>query len=314
MKKRLSAVLVTLVLLAAVLCAAGCVFSSTVPERYYSYQTDLTQGAGRQLYERYNGAAVSVEVARYETREFISGSVFAERKTYTGVYVSEDGWLALPAQAFIPAQYGINNFIYTAKVHRYYVKVTYLAQEGGQSVVKEAEKTFYADPNSAQTPVEGNVYYDEFGGVALVKMPVEGRAFVDVSAENCAAPVLGQKLFLFSFLPQLEVSAATGLISRITVSGQDFCMPENDLNWLFDYIPEGQEADYIVQGGFSAHDIGGMAVDEQGRAAGMVFSRLLAADAESQSQNEDVYGYACMADISCISALLQKAQGGGNAQ
>ena len=72
MKRRPLAALVLTALLLVAVCASGCVFSSTVPDTYYSYSVDLSAEAGRALFDRYDGAAVLVRVDLYEGEGTIS--------------------------------------------------------------------------------------------------------------------------------------------------------------------------------------------------------------------------------------------------
>ena len=63
MKKRVLAImLVAAALFAAASIFAACDFVGTVPDYYYSYEVDLTQEDGRDLYDRSGGAAGVGEV------------------------------------------------------------------------------------------------------------------------------------------------------------------------------------------------------------------------------------------------------------
>lgn len=70
MKKRVLAImLVAAALFAAASIFAACDFVGTVPDYYYSYEVDLTQEDGRELYDRYGGAAVYAKVTQHFRRE-----------------------------------------------------------------------------------------------------------------------------------------------------------------------------------------------------------------------------------------------------
>ena len=300
MKKHLLAIAFAVAaIFAAASFFAGCDFVGTVPDYYYSYNADLTQEAGRELYDKYNGSAVYVEVTRYE-RDVVVGY----RQFYfnsSAVYVSRDGWAALPAAGFVQSEY-------YRTVDRYSVNVIYFTEEGGTAVQHEQRFYFYENTYNGQlTPIEGNIFVDEEYGVALVKLPIEGRdesKYIPVLGNEGIAS-LGERLWLFSAMPDMQGAQGGGLISGALLSDSDVRI--NTQSYAADYVTTRSRAEYMLDGRFHKADLGGMAVNASGQPAGLVFSRIYS-DSGS-TQHDDIYGKACMADISHIADLLERAGG-----
>lgn len=302
MKRRPLAALVLTALLLVAVCASGCVFSSTVPDIYYSYSVDLSAEAGRALFDRYDGAAVLVRVDLYEGEGKFQ---LYRASTSTGVYVSEDGFLMLPAGAFVPERYDVN---------RCGITVTYFTENGA---VTSNRVWFYSYALGNNLTIDENIFLDEESGVALVKFPLEGRenVWMDVSEENAASFELSDELYLFSVLPAGAGNEGTRLLSLISVAGGEHRADQN--SYVYDNVPRGGRFDNIVNGHFSPCDVGGIAVDASGRVAGMVISRLMGrgnGDDAAMQQSDSIYGIAGMADVSRLSALLEAAQRSGYAQ
>ena len=302
MKRRPLAALVLTALLLVAVCASGCVFSSTIPDTYYSYSVDLSAEAGRALFDRYDGAAVLVRVDLYEGEGKFQ---LYRASTSTGVYVSEDGFLMLPAGAFVPERYDVN---------RCGITVTYFTENGA---VTSDRVWFYSYALGNNLTIEENIFLDEESGVALVKFPLEGRenVWMDVSEENAASFELSDELYLFSVLPEGASNEGTRLLSLISVAGGEHRADKN--SYVYDNVPRGGRFDNIVSGHFSPCDVGGIAVDASGRVAGMVISRLMGrgnGDDAAMQQSDSIYGIAGMADVSRLSALLEAAQRSGYAQ
>lgn len=302
MKRRPLAALVLTALLLVAVCASGCVFSSTVPDTYYSYSVDLSAEAGRALFDRYDGAAVLVRVDLYEGEGKFQ---LYRASTSTGVYVSEDGFLMLPAGAFVPERYDVN---------RCGITVTYFTENGA---VTSERVWFYSYALGNNLTIDENIFLDEESGVALVKFPLEGRenVWMDVSEENAASFELSDELYLFSVLPEGASNEGTRLLSLISVAGGEHRADKN--SYVYDNVPRGGRFDNIVSGHFSHCDVGGIAVDANGRVAGMVISRLMGrgnGDDAAMQQSDSIYGIAGMADVSRLSALLEAAQRSGYAQ
>lgn len=306
MKRRPLAALVLTALLLVAVCASGCVFSSTIPDTYYSYSVDLSAEAGRALFDRYDGAAVLVRVDLYEGEgSFRPVDKLHRESTSTGVYVSEDGFLALPAGAFVPERYDVN---------RCGVTVTYFTENGA---VTSDRVWFYSHALGNNLTIDGNIFLDEESGIALVKFPLEGRenVWMDVSEGNAASFELSDELYLFSVLPEGTGNEGTRLLSLISVAGGEHRADKN--SYVYDNVPRGGRFDNIVSGHFSPCDVGGIAVDASGRVAGMVISRLMGrgnGDDAAMQQSDSIYGIAGMADVSRLSALLEAAQRSGYAQ
>ena len=293
MKRRPLAALVLTALLLVAVCASGCVFSSTVPDTYYSYSVDLSAEAGRALFDRYDGAAVLVRVDLYEGEgSFRPVDKLHRESTSTGVYVSEDGFLALPAGAFVPEKYDVN---------RCGITVTYFTENGA---VTSDRVWFYSYALGNNLTIDENIFLDEESGVALVKFPLEGRenVWMDVSEENAASFELSDELYLFSVLPAGAGNEGTRLLSLISVAGGEHRADKN--SYVYDNLPRGGRFDNIVSGHFSPCDVGGIAVDASGRVAGMVISRIM-----GRGNGDD----AAMQQ-SDLSALLEAAQRSGYAK
>ena len=267
---------------------------------------DLSAEAGRALFDRYDGAAVLVRVDLYEGEgSFRPVDKLHRESTSTGVYVSEDGFLALPAGAFVPERYDVN---------RCGITVTYFTENGA---VTSDRVWFYSYALGNNLTIDENIFLDEESGVALVKFPLEERenVWMDVSEENAASFELSDELYLFSVLPEGTGNEGTRLLSLISVAGGEHRADEN--SYVYDNVPRGGRFDNIVNGHFSPCDVGGIAVDASGRVAGMVISRLMGrgnGDDAAMQQSDSIYGIAGMADVSRLSALLEAAQRSGYAQ
>ena len=219
--------------------------------------------------------------------------------------MSEDGFLALPAGAFVPERYDVN---------RCGITVTYFTENGA---VTSERVWFYSYALGNNLTIDGNIFLDEESGVALVKFPLEGRenVWMDVSEENAASFELSDELYLFSVLPAGASNEGTRLLSLISVAGGEHRADKN--SYVYDNVPRGGRFDNIVSGHFSPCDVGGIAVDASGRVAGMVISRLMGrgnGDDAAMQQSDSIYGIAGMADVSRLSALLEAAQRSGYAQ
>lgn len=303
MKKRVLAImLVAAALFAAASIFAACDFVGTVPDYYYSYEVDLTQEDGRELYDRYGGAAVYAKVTRYEEDRTTVYRQYSFNSA--GVYVTEDGWLALPAAAFVPTSF-------FSEVDRYSVRIYYSAEEDGETVTRYEQFYFYGTPYGDNAPIDGNIYVDEEYGVAIVKVPVEGRTnkYIPVTG-NTGIASLGEKLWLFSVMGDLQEPSGSGLISSVLLAGSDVRMYSGSHS--FDYVTTRSRAEYLLDGCFHSGDIGGVAVNKDGQAVGIIFSRIYS-DSGADQEN-DIYGKACMTDITHVVELLEQAAGGNDAQ
>ena len=219
--------------------------------------------------------------------------------------MSEDGFLALPAGAFVPERYDVN---------RCGITVTYFTENGA---VTSDRVWFYSYELGNNLTIEENIFLDEESGVALVKFPLEGRenVWMDVSEGNAASFELSDELYLFSVLPEGASNEGTRLLSLISVAGGEHRADKN--SYVYDNVPRGGRFDNIVSGHFSPCDVGGIAVDASGRVAGMVISRLMGrgnGDDAAMQQSDSIYGIAGMADVSRLSALLEAAQRSGYAK
>ena len=298
MKKAACAIIL---LVAAVFAAAGifagCDFTGTVPDYYYSYEIDLTSQTGRKLYDMYDGSAAYVQIAcygRYGNTEYHMRSCES-----TGVYVTEDGWMALPSEAFVPEKSGGQ----TAEVIRYAVKVFYF-DNSGETLSKQF--FFYKEPYGDNAPIDGNVIAGNYG-VTLVKLPVEGHKYIPVT-DNTAQGAVGERLWLFS--AAYGETQAGGLISSVTVAAADVEIRSSS-SASYDYVTPYKRADYLVDGNFHKEDIGGAAVNEDGKLVGIIFSRAYSESGSDQS--DDIYGKAVMAGAERVADLLEKVGGGANA-
>lgn len=303
-KGKLAILLCAALIVVAAGIFAGCMtFSSTVPEYYYSYDIDLSKEESRAIYDKYDGTVVLVDVTRYDRRGL--SSVFGASSHTSGVYVSADGWLALPASAF-ETGFGVT-------VDRYSVQVSFLDTQDGKVSMPTFRNIYYnaSIPEYAAAnvkPISENIAYDLTHGVAIVKMPIEDRELKYADLTDIGAPQIGEELRLFSLMLPTTSTGGGRLISGALVMSQGIGSATLALHEA-DYIPYGG-ADYLVGGNFHDMDVGGLAVNGQGLPVGIVFSRVF--DSGGSGQNSDIYGMACMCDISHVKALLQ-AKGAENA-